>query len=626
MGLYSHPDSSFGDPAAVGDKFDRIPIKRPKKKSKHKFGSFSRDVDIVRLRESMEWSTRRMEPFRKRHREIVSMFAGSRYGPSRLNDMTPVNILKLAVEVWLRQLASKTPGVLVTAGSPAHKTGAYDLQIAMNFLLEHIRFGDTISAAVRNAIFTLGVIKVGITDQFNDRATGITMESGQPYAESVLVEDWLHDMNARHKNEWDWCGNRYQVAYDQVMENPDFDDRVKNQISPDDDHRSTCGEGISSRHSTGTSAQDTNYHRHVELWDIWIPDDKLLVTVPDQESLDPLQVREWEGPEKGPFHLLSFSDVPGNVMPAAPAQALYELQDLMSVLFNQLGRQAKRQKTIIVADGRAEADGTAMRAMEAQDGEVIRTSHIDGIRQMEYSGVNQGNMAFTHWVRDLMNYVSGNIDSIGGLAQQGDTLGQERLLAQSSSQMIQDMQSTVIRFSGEVVTDLAQYLYNDPFSELPLVKKIQGYGDIPFNWGPENRKEDFFHYNFKVAPYSLQDKGPSQRINTLTQFVTEFIMPASQMIAEGGGQFDIQEFIELYAEYNDFPEIASLVKFQSTSLRGHMQQDALNKVGAGSQRQLQSPVTRREYTRKNVSTGGTQAARDNNVVQQFMKSSKESNQ
>lgn len=613
-----HPDESFQD---IGEAREQsMPrLHRPK-------GDINpnSDVDIERLRESMSWSAQRLRPFQERHFDAIRLFAGNRYGENTGLDKTPMNLLRLAVDIWLRQLAAQTPRCLILTRVPDLKTSAFELEIATDYLLKHINFGKNLSDVVRGAIFSMGIMKVGITSSYLAKGYGFDNAVGQPYAEPILFEDWLHDMNARREEEWDWCGNRYKLPYELVMENEEFDPKVRRQLRPKDEaDYDDIGWATTAQKSNNLSSQNTivkeEFRKSVEVWDIWIPWKKLLVTMPAQGGLKPLLIKDWTGPERGPFRTMGFTNVPGNIVPAAPAQNVYELQDVITRLFNKTTRQAMRQKTLTVADGRSTEDGTAERIMEGEDGQVIRTGHIDGIKEMKYGGVDPGNQAYLVWLREIFSYMGGNIDAMGGLAQQAGTLGQEQLLVQSSSEMVRDMQSKVVAFTQDVVRDLAWYMYTDPQIELPLTKKVEEYGDIPFDWGPDSRKGNFFDYNFEIQPYSLQAKGPSQRLSTIMQIATQILLPMAPQMQEWGMQFNLQKFIEIVAKYSDLPELSDLISTEMPTPYEELYMTDSN-VGAGSsgKRPAKSPVTQRNYTRENVSTGGTQASRSADMIKSLM--------
>ena len=79
-------------------------------------------------------------------------------------------------------------------------------------------------------------------------------------------------------------------------------------------------------------------------------------------------------------------------------------------------------------------------------------------------------------------------------AQQASTLGQERILKTSSSELINDLQDRVIEFTRGVVTHLAFYQYTNPNLSLPLTMRVPGISEeIPFTWEPRHRNSDFFN-------------------------------------------------------------------------------------------------------------------------------------
>lgn len=629
MADLEHPDSRFANAVPASDP---VPYAPPKGSGNRDLAGPQvgrvnprNDVDIERLRESMQWSAVQFTHHIEAHQEVTRFYAGNRYTAHKMEgNRTPVNMLKLACDIWSRQLVTQSPRTIVLTKFPPLRADAYELELATNHLLKATLFGATLEEVVQNALFGLGVMKVGITSKYMSDAFGYSAAAGQPYASSVLVEDWLHDMNARRKEEFDWCGNRYRVPLDVVLENPEYDQQAKDLLDrlASSQHSEELGGNPekASDLSADRQIEKTEYHKHVELWDIWLPMDKLLVTMPVANGTKPLQIREWEGPEHGPYHLLQFGKVPGNLMPSAPAQSLYDLQDQVTKLFNQLAQQALRQKTVTIVDGKAEQDGTAAAIQEAEDGEIVRTNHIESVKEMEYGGVHPDNLQFFIFVKDLFSYMGGNLDAMGGLAQQAETLGQEKMLIESSSEMLRDMQSRVIDFTEMGISDLSWYMYTDPTIELPLTKPIEEFGDIPFTYGPENRKSDFFMYAFEVQPYSLQSKSPGERLQAIMQIATTILIPLAPQMAEWGMNLDLKRFVELIGKYSDMPEIAELIS-SMMPLESESVPPPSQGQRSGGTRPLQSPVTQRNYTRTNVSAGGTQKSRDMQLMQSLISQS-----
>lgn len=572
-------------------------------------------IDVPRLRAAIDYSAKQMEPFLENYREAIRYYAGGRYGEGVDLDKTPMNMLKLTVDVWTRELISQTPRCLVLTRSVELRPQAYELELAIDHLLQEIKFGETMAEVVRSGIFGMGIVKVGITDPYLAEGSNFTADSGQPYAEAILLDDFLFDFNARKPEECDWMAHRYRIPLEQVLENPYYDPEVKAKLQKSaartaEELPIETSERTDQMSRSSSSFEDSDYRDYVELYDIWFPFENLLVTLPVQKGLAPLQIRPWEGPESGPFHLLALNKIPGNFLPSPPAQHLIDLQDLLTRLFNQLGRQAERQQTVLAADGQAVQDGSAQRIMDASDGAVVPVGHIEGLKEISLGGVSPDNFRFVSWLREMSSYFGGNVDTLGGLATQAGTLGQEQLLAQSSSALIRDLQSHVISFMTSVMKDLAWYLYTDPLIQLPLTKRVEDYGEIPFVYGPERREADFFEYNLSLQPYSFQSQGPTERLQRILQVATQILLPLAPQMQQWDLNFNLKKLVEYISKYGDMPEIADLISSR-VPLEG---QETIN-VGGGGGRTLQSPSTQRTYTRQNVPTGGTLASRENQLRQ-----------
>lgn len=557
-------------------------------------------LQIGRLRQSMAWSSKQLRPFREQYVEGLKLYAGHRYGQQDI-DKTPINLMRVAVDVWTRQLVAKNPAAMVMPKSPALKADAYELKVATDRLLQEIKFGKTLASVVKSALFGMGVMKIGLSSRMMESANFLN-DSGQPYADMVLFEDWLHDMTARSIEEASWMANRYRLPFDMVAGNPFYENTEG--LTPTDlnDRGDMSEEGDSKSDvlSQGSMFRE-EYRDCIELWDVWLPYENLLITLPANGGDKPLRVVDWSGPETGPYHILNFSTIPGNVVPIPPALHLLDLQELLTRLFNKLGRQAERQKTVTIADDRAVHDGTAGRIRDADDGEIVRCNDVNSVREMSYGGVHQQNMAFTVWLRDTFSYLGGNIDAMAGLASGGKTLGQEQLLIQSSNEMMQDMQTKVVDFTKYAMTDLSWYLYSDPYIELPLVKRVEGYGDVSFTWGPKQREADFFQFNFEVLPHSLQYKGPSEKLNLVMRFVQQLLLPMAPMLQGQGISLNVKELLRLVAEYGDMQEVNDLIIMAD--------QEKLLDNRPTSVEPKQSPVTSRNYTRQSIpSSGGGEGA------------------
>lgn len=91
----------------------------------------------------------------------------------------------------------------------------------------------------------------------------------------------------------------------------------------------------------------------------------------------------------------------------------------------------------------------------------------------------------------MMSYIAGNLDVLGGLSAQSDTLGQDRILNQSANQRINDMQSRVYSFTTKVIEALGWYVWNDPTLERNLEKNTNAGRTKSFVFKADDKEGDY---------------------------------------------------------------------------------------------------------------------------------------
>lgn len=571
--------------------------------------------DYKKLRSAMKSSYDDLKTFRDQYTERITHYAGD-YGDTGLEQKLPINMVRMAVDIWSRDLAAKNPSVLALTNNLALRGQAEDLELALDHLLREIKFSLAVEECVKGALFQMGIMKVGITDQAMNDVAGVWADGGQPYARPVLFSDFVWDMDAKRQDEWTFCGNRYTMALDDVVNNPAFENT--DQLQPQERAGDQFGDSEDRPEdiSRGSRWNKDAYRDVVDLWDIWLPRENLLVTLAANDNGPPLRVMEWSGPEGGPFHVLAFGCVPGNTVPAGMVGHIFDNHTLLNSLMVKLGEQADRQKTVGFAPPQAGQDGSSSGVLECEDGQILVTNGTQPVKEVRLGGADQTNLSFAIWLKGIISYTAGNLDVLAGLSQQADTATQEKLLAGSSSAMIGAMQTTTEMFVIGIIEALGQHLWTDPFIELPLVKRTPGGRmEIPFTWTAEDREGDFYQYNIRIQPYSMQSRSPQQRMQMLDQTVKDFIIPAAQagMLDQNNLQFDITEYLKLKAKLGDMPELNRIMKSGAGPLL-----DAPRISASGGIAPRMAPETTRNYTRTSVSTGGTQQSQDQVLMQSLM--------
>lgn len=560
---------------------------------------------LMKLREAITYSRQRLQPFRDARISALRQYVGRHYSDNGATDKVPVNLLELAINIYMQQLAARPPKALVLTPYFELKPAALNLELATNAHIAKIKLANHLRLTVIDAMFSLGIMKIGLTKSSPIDINGTMHDPGKAFAEAVHLDDWVHDISARIYEECQFSGNRYRISYELAMElfrGPGRDELAPSDISGINETGDERAETL----SRGSGSNPSTYKDQVELWDIWLPDEKLLVTLPLEGTGKALQVLEWQGPETGPFHLLSFSPVPGNVMPLPPVALWMDLHDLANRIFRKLGRQAERQKTLLGVRTTGQKDGETV--ISADDGDAITMDDPKNAQEYNYGGIQPQSLAFLIQLKDMFAYFAGNLDALGGLSPQADTLGQDQLLNANASKRVLVMQDRMIEFTTEVVTDIANYIYNDPVTPIPVLKQVKGTDiQVPGTFEPQERLAPFDRYNFEIEPYSMQHQGPAARLQALTQIFQNFLAPFEPMLEQQGITINFRGLLQIIARYGNMPELDNLL----------IMQEPLSNSLPGPLGVPKAPVTRRTYERINR-PGATRQGKDAALVNMLL--------
>lgn len=578
------------------------------------------DKKASRLLESVDFSRNRMQPFREQRLAAVRAYVGSNYGEMGANEKVPLNLMQMAINIYRRQVAARAPQALVIPKDPRLAPTAADFELALNWMVKEIDLESSISKWVIDAMFSIGVMKVGISPGNQAEIEGYTHDAGLPFADVVDFDDFVFDMNSKS---WDLCqyvGNRYTLPYEAAMDLKIFGTEEL-QPSRQTDYNEQGDERVSILQTGGLGGWNPQrgYIDLLELWDLWLPYDNLFVTVQcnDQSGIASgkiIRVVDWKGPEIGPYHILSFGDVPGNIMPLPPAQAMLDLHDASNRVFRKIVRQADRQKTVTIVSGGAEEDGR--RLIQSNDGDTIRADNPQATREARFGGPDSASIAFLLQIKDLFVYLGGNLDALGGLGRQANTVGQESLIQRSANMLIADMQDRTTTAVRKVMESIADYLWNDPVTVPKVIKKIPGTDfSIPVEFSQDIREGDMLDYMIEIAPYSMQSRTPTERLSTISQMMTNFVIPLAPQLKERGIGVDMEAFMKIMAQYSNLPELEQILE---KIPQEELQQMAEMAGGASSgERPLQSPVTSRTNIRENIS-GATRQGNDQESMRNLM--------
>ena len=556
-------------------------------------------TDVGELSAAVGDSRKTGEIFRENRLELMRETVGFHYSDYGPKDKVPINLMELAMNIYLQRLVAQNPQVSINTFYPQLKEIMTRFEMAGNNLIEDIELGDTLSTVVQAAMYSKGIIKIGL-NRSTVEVGGTTHDSGQAFADAVSLDDWVEDMTVSENENGQFEGNYWYPTIDEAMEMfPDADEKdfaLKSEQVGEKQKDHGLQEGNSNKSTR------IEFRPVVKMLDLYLKKQNLILQCTySGDDKDPigkvLKHFNWDGPEGGPYRKLGFGEVEGCTMPSAPAQHWFDLHSLINTLFRKLGRQAEAEKTVTGVRPGGDDDGTAV--LNASDGEMIKLDDPRNVAEIHTGGINQGTLAFTLMIKDLFSYLGGNLDNLGGLGPQSETLGQDQLLTASASMRIQKMQKQVTTFTTEVLQDLMWYLWYDPNpKQKDVIKTAPGFESVtiavPFN--PEDREGDYLQYNIILEPYSMQHQSPESKLQGIRTVLQEMIQPLLPMMEQQGVTLDIEGLFKTVGKLSNIPELSDFIKFSSPNID--------RPVGSSSEVR-QAPNTTRTNVRKNI-PGSTQ--------------------
>ena len=516
---------------------------------------------LSRLRDAMRFSRRKLEPFRRRHKEAIEQYVGIDYSEGGSDKPVYLNLMEVAANIYERQLAARPPKVLVFTHSDELKPYGLKLEQAMNSMLRTFDVHNALRRCVRSALFSMGICKIGTQVIGSYQEEGFDFKKTRPFVANVSLDDWVHDMTAHVHEETDYCGHRYRMSLEQARSEKSFNKSVRENLTAMDDYNyNESGDERLSTITQGASQHEGQLEDKIELWEIWLPKERLIVTLGPNEDDKPLKIVEWNGPPNplGPYHLLYFNEVDGNSMPLAPAMLWRGLHDVSNGLMRKLVREAQRYKVVGLTRGVDSEDAERIRM--ASDGEIVGVDNPEAIQEKMFGGLDQRNFAFMLQIKQLFSWQAGNLDLMGGLGAQSETATQDQLLHASASQRMSGMQDDVRLFTKKVLRDWGFHLWSDPVESYPIRLNSQPLGPIDTFLTPEERgTHDFLMHEVDIEPHSMQFVSPQQRMAKLNQIIQGVVIPSLPMMGQQGLGIDYKELLNTFSRYADLPELKDII-------------------------------------------------------------------
>ena len=125
--------------------------------------NINKEETFQRLQSAMLWSRWKLEPFRSNRLAALRQYVGAHYSDDGAQDKVPVNLLELATNIYVRQLAANNPRVNISPDNPDLEAKAIAFGIALNDLFLEIDFEETNQTYFLDVLYGMGIVKVGLT-------------------------------------------------------------------------------------------------------------------------------------------------------------------------------------------------------------------------------------------------------------------------------------------------------------------------------------------------------------------------------------------------------------------------------------------------------------------------------
>ncbi len=521
--------------------------------------------DVSRLVKSVRQSRKQLGDHLKLRNAFQREYLGAHYSDQGSVKSVAPNLVEQFVSIHKRLLAPTAPSAFVNVRDQSLLGARSKLELGINHLVEEIDLESTLELTTYDALMLMAIVKVGITNETTSY-DGYRHDEGQPFVDHILLNDWVHDYKAKSWETVEYAGDRSFEPLELLQETyPEHADALhRAEFTSGGETFDSQQDPVDRRAEGGERVSD-----YTGVWEFWLPREGLILVMPDSPNQGGVQnvvleAIEWQGPEFGPYHMLGFEFVPGSTIPLSPIATVFALAKLHGALFRKSSRQAEHQKTVLGAGRGKAADATKL--VNAGDMEVVTVDDPNLIKDFKFNGADPQTMQFGALTRDLFSKFAGNLELLGGLSPQSETLGQDRLLAENASERLKTMQKRVKAFTKGILRDLGWWLFTDPRIELPLVKPNPGSSQgIQLTLTAEDMEGDFLDYNIDVNPYSLQARTPDEEFNLLMQLVQGVIMPFSPQLQQQGMTVNFPVLLRRLAELKNMKPIDEFLMFTGSA-------------------------------------------------------------
>jgi hypothetical protein len=521
--------------------------------------------DFSRLQNSIKYAREQMKPFLAFAMKAKRQMVGPHYGHTSKNehDRVPVNGMEELASVLSMAIAAKNPQVMVSTYVEGLVSQARRFEQRLNKLIREINLAATLRGAIVNAVFGPGVVRIGVEADRRNRIGGYMHNVGQPFVDNIHHANLVWDMSPDARELMDFMGDKYRRPVEHFENNPLYDQNAVDQLrSGTFGAKDDTGIDREQTLSLGEGQYEERFRKRVDAYHMWLPGDDLIVTM-SLNAEKPLRIVPFDGPEGGPYRVLSFQDVPGQLWPLAPAYTLWDLNDFVNRIYRKIFRQGEREKEVFTYQG--DSEDTFRRVFDAVDGEGIRSDTVDPVQRVKIGGASPQTIAMAIHAHGLFKRRSG-MDIIAGFGQVADTATQEKIVKSSTDERVEAMQDRFAEFAEGIVQACAWYEWTEELREEVVYRRISETDYyLEELWSPETREGDLVQHDIRIVPFSMRRQTPAEKVQLMFA-MWDRTMQAAPMLAAQNIAPDFDGFYNGISRLTNFPELREMVRFKPSEM------------------------------------------------------------
>lgn len=482
-------------------------------------------------------------------REYVGRYYSSEHG---LTGDEPINLIFNTIRALVPNLVMKNPNNEISTEIVAYRDYAFLASKGLDWLGRRIDLKNILRRGIVDALFTLGVFKTGLAQggrmlRFGDDV----LDEGQIFTDVVDLDDFVYDSSCRTLDKAAFTGDASRVPRQLLLDDDEFDHDLVMKL-PRSRHPDAMRRVDALTQKNVSNSEIAELQDHVDVVELFVPGANALVTIPDPRQAifqDYLAIREFYGPDEGPYTYLALSQpVPGNPLPVPPVGVWYDLHVMSNRMMNKMMTQADRQRDLVVYDPASADEAEDIRTSD--DGDVL-AGNPDNVKGISFGGQNNKNEAMLSQLQVWYNYMAANPDQMAGLASNANTATQAQILQGNANVGIQDMRDMIDDCNAEISRKHFWYMHTDPLIDMPFSVRRPGGEHVQLTLTPEQRRGDFLDFTFRTKPKSMRRLDPAILSKRIMEFGTNTVpavIMAGLQAMQMGLQFNVQKALTNIAD------------------------------------------------------------------------------